>query len=98
MAMLSLCQPALSEETDAEQLQELLRREALFHAQRGDYLAGLSRLQLDQEQGLLPPSSEAAGLLLAQMKLAYGMHLEAGFDMHALLGESVPAEVRNRVV
>jgi tetratricopeptide (TPR) repeat protein len=96
MAMLSLCQPAVSEEPDAKQLQELLRREALFHAQRGDYLAGISRLQLDQEQGLLPPSSEAAGLLLAQMKLAYGMHLEAGFDMHALLGESVPADVRNR--
>jgi tetratricopeptide (TPR) repeat protein len=30
------------------------------------------------------------------MKLAYGLHIEAGFDFHALLGEDVPEVVRNR--
>ena len=33
---------------------------------------------------------------MARMKLAFGMHLEAGFDLHALLGEDIPPTVRNR--
>jgi tetratricopeptide (TPR) repeat protein len=85
-----------AEADDAGRLQELVYGEALFHSQQQDYLSAISRLQLGETQGLLPPSSEAARLLLARMKLAYGMHLEAGFELHALLGEGVPAPARNR--
>jgi hypothetical protein len=95
-SLLSLSQPANSEVHGGDEIQELLRREALFHSHQKDYLAGITRLQLGEDQGLLPPSSDAARLLLARMKLAYGMHLEAGFDMHALLGDAVAPAVRNR--
>ena len=44
----------------------------------------------------MPPASDEARLLLARMKLAYGLHLEAGFDLHALLDETVAPPVRNR--
>jgi tetratricopeptide (TPR) repeat protein len=81
---------------DTARLQELLYGEAMFHSQQQDYLAAISHLQLAEAQGLLPSSSGEAGLLLARLKLAYGMHLEAGFDLHALLGEDVPPPVRNR--
>ncbi|MEH6636211.1 MAG: tetratricopeptide repeat protein [Halioglobus sp.] len=80
----------------SERLQELLYGEALFHSHQQDYITAISRLQLAEAQGRLPPSSEEARLLLARMKLAYGMHLEAGFELHALLGETVPPAVRNR--
>jgi hypothetical protein len=95
-AAVSINLPATTEAQDAERLQELLYGEALFHSHQQDYLSAMSRLQLAEAQGLLPPSSHDARLLLARMKLAYGMHLEAGFDMHALLGETVPATIRNR--
>ena len=95
-AAVSMNLAATTEAQDAGRLQELLYGEALFHSHQQDYLAAINRLQLAQAQGLLPPSSDEAGLLLARMKLAYGLHLEAGFDLHALLGEEVPAPVRNR--
>jgi tetratricopeptide (TPR) repeat protein len=81
---------------DDEHLQQLLYGEALFLSHQQDYLSAISRLQLAEEQGLLSPSSEAARLLLARMKLAYGLDVEAGFDFHALLGGDVPDTVRNR--
>ena len=83
-------------EPDSGRLQELLYGEALFHSHQQNYLAAITRLQLAEEQGLLPPASDDARLLLARMKLAYGLHVEAGFDFHALLGEDVPDAVRNR--
>jgi tetratricopeptide (TPR) repeat protein len=83
-------------EQDTGRLQELLYGEALFHSHQQDYLSAITRLQLAEDQGLLPPSSDAARLLLARMKLAYGLHVEAGFDFHALLGADVPDAVRNR--
>lgn len=74
---------------------ELLEGEARFHATREDHLAAISRLQLAQEQGLLSPEDDTARLLLARSKLAYGLQLEAGFELHALLGEEVPPSVSN---
>ena len=81
---------------DPGHLEQLAYREALFHSHQQDYLAAINRLQLAEAQGLLSPTSDDARLLLARMKLAYGLHIEAGFDLHALLGEGVPAQVRNR--
>ncbi len=88
--------PAAATERDTGRLQELLYGEALFHSHQQDYLSAITRLRLVEEQSLLPPSSADARLLLARMKLAYGLHIEAGFDLHALLGEDVPEAVRNR--
>jgi len=88
--------PVAAVEQDDERLQELLYGEALFHSHQQDYLTAITRLELVEEQGLLPQESADARLLLARMKLAYGLHIEAGFDFHALLGKDVPAAVRNR--
>lgn len=77
-------------------LQELLYGEALFLSQQGDYLSAINRLQMAEAQGKAQPVSAEAKLLLARLKLAYGMHLEASFDLHALLGEDVPPPVKNR--
>ncbi|MDX2456043.1 MAG: tetratricopeptide repeat protein [Gammaproteobacteria bacterium] len=90
----SVLSPAIAR--DDERLQELLYGEALFLSHQQDYLSAISRLQMAEEQGLLSSSSEDARLLLARMKLAYGLHVEAGFDFHALLGKDVPEPVRNR--
>jgi tetratricopeptide (TPR) repeat protein len=95
-AAIAMSLPATAAEQDDGRLQELLYGEALFHSHQQDYLSAINRLQMAEEQGLLPPSSEDARLLLARMKLAYGMYIDAGFDFHALLGEDVPAAVRNR--
>jgi tetratricopeptide (TPR) repeat protein len=88
--------PAAAADQDTGRLQDLLYGEALFHTHQQDYLSAITRLQLAEEQSLLPQSSAKARLLLARMKLAYGLHVEAGFDFHALLGEDVPETVRNR--
>lgn len=88
--------PAAAADQDDERLQQLLYGEALFYSHQQDYLSAITRLQLAEEQGLLPPASDDARLLLARMKLAYGLHVEAGFDFHALLGADVPDAVRNR--
>ena len=96
LVVVSINLSAATAQQDAARLQELLYGEAVFHSQQQDYLAAISRLQMSEAQGLLPSSSGEAGLLLARMKLAYGMHLEAGFDLHALLGEDVPPPVKNR--
>ena len=88
--------PAAAVAQDAGRLQELLYGEALFHSHQQDYLSAITRLRLVEEQGPMSPPSADARLLLAKMKLAYGLHIEAGFDFHALLGEDVPEAVRNR--
>jgi tetratricopeptide (TPR) repeat protein len=85
-----------AQDRDAGRLQELLYGEALFHSHQQDYLSAITRLQLAEEQRPSQASSEDARLLLARMKLAYGLHLEAGFDFHALLDGDVPEAVRNR--
>jgi len=95
-AAVGMVLPAAAMAQDEEGLQQLLYGEALFLSQQQDYLSAISRLQLAEEQGLIPPSSGDTGLLLARMKLAYGLHVEAGFDFHALLGKDVPDAVRNR--
>jgi tetratricopeptide (TPR) repeat protein len=88
--------PAAAVDQDAGRLQELLYGEALFHSHQQDYLSAIARLQMVEEQDLLPQSSADARLLLARMKLAYGLYVGAGFDFHALLDEDVPEAVRNR--
>ena len=95
-AIAAMALPAVAMEPDAERLQELLYGEALFLTHQQDYLSAITRLQMAEEQGMLPPSSDDARVFLARMKLAYGLHVEAGFDFHALLGEDVPEAVRNR--
>ena len=88
--------PVTAADQEDERLQQLLYGEALFHSHQQDYLTAITRLQLAEEQGLLPPASDDARLLLARLKLAYGLHVEAGFDFHALLGKDVPEPVSNR--
>ena len=87
--------PAVAAGQDNERLQELLYGEALFLSHEQDYLAAIARLQLAEDQQQSPVGKDAR-LLLARLKLAWGLHVEAGFDFHALLDEDVPAEVRNR--
>lgn len=96
IAATGIALPATAVAQDAGRLQELLYGEALFHSHQQDYLSAITRLQLLEEQGQLPQSSTDTRLTLARMKLAYGLHIEAGFDFHALLGEYVPEAVRNR--
>lgn len=81
---------------DPDHLRELLFGEALFHSRKSNYLGAINLLQSAEMQELLPARSWEARLLLARMKLAYGMHLDAGLEFHALLGEDVPAPQRNR--
>ncbi len=83
-------------ENESGRLQELLYGEALFHFHQQDYFSAITRLQLADEQGMLPPSSTDTGILLARLKLAYGLDIDAAFDFHALLNENVPDTVRNR--
>ena len=95
MLAAAVVMPALAADQDSERLQELLYGEALFLSHQQDYLTAITRLQLAEDQHRLSPSAVDARLLLARMKLAYGLHVEAGFDFHALLDEDVPDDVRN---
>jgi tetratricopeptide (TPR) repeat protein len=95
MLAAAVVMPALATDQDSERLQELLYGEALFLSHQQDYLTAITRLQLAEDQYRLSPSAVDARLLLARMKLAYGLHVEAGFDFHALLDEDVPDDVRN---
>lgn len=91
--------PATLADTSADnsrRLQELLYGEALFHFQQQDYFSAITQLQRADEQGTLPDSSADTGILLARLKLAYGLDIDAAFDFHALLNENVPDTVRNR--
>ncbi len=88
--------PVMAAEPDSERLQELLYGEALFLSHQQDYLTAIARLQLAEDQQQQSSSAIDARLLLARLKLAYGLHIEAGFDFHALLDDELPDEVRNR--
>ena len=88
--------PVMAAGPDSEGLQQLLYGEALFLSHQQDYLTAITRLQLAADQQQQSSSAIDARLLLARMKLAYGLHIEAGFDFHALLDETLPDEVRNR--
>lgn len=83
-------------ENDSGRLQELLYGEALFHFHQQDYFSAITRLQLADEQGMLTAPSTDTGILLARLKLAYGLDIDAAFDFHALLNEKVPDRIRNR--
>ena len=88
--------PVMAAKPDSERLQELLYGEALFLSHQQDYLTAIARLQLAEDQQQQSSSTIDARLLLARLKLAYGLHIEAGFDFHALLDDELPDEVRNR--
>ena len=87
--------PLLAAEQDSARLQQLLYGEALFLSRQQDYLTAITRLQQAEDRQQQSASSIEARLLLARLKLAYGLHVEAGFDFHALLDESLPAAERN---
>jgi len=89
--------PAGSYAQAAGSLGDLLYRESLFYARQQDYLTAISRLQLAENQELLSPSSADTRLLLARLKLAFGLHLDAGFDLHKVPGDQVSAKERNRL-
>lgn len=96
MVLLAVILPVTAAEPGRDRVQELLYGEALFLSQQQDYLAAITRLQSAEDQQPRSPATVDARLLLARMKLAYGLHVEAGFDFHALLDESLPDDVRNR--
>ena len=80
---------AESGEDGSKRLQELLYGEALFHFQQKDYYSAITQLQLAAEQGKIPALSADTRILLARLKLAYGLNVDAAFDFHALLDENV---------
>lgn len=90
--------PALAEirPGDAGRLQALLYNEILFHARQGDYVSALTRWQVAAEQGLLPALPAESELLLARLKLAYGMDVEAGLDFTRLMTADLPPAASNR--
>ena len=96
--LIALTPAALAEsgEDGSKRLQELLYGEALFHFQQKDYYSAITQLQLADEQGTIPALSADTRILLARLKLAYGLNVDAAFDFHALLDEHVPDAVRNR--
>jgi len=98
LVLMSLNPAALADSRDSSssRLQELLYGEALFHFQQQDYFSAITQLQLADEQGTLPASSTDTRILLARLKLAYGLDVDAAFDFHALLDDNVSDTVRNR--
>lgn len=97
--VLSLAGTVLSADSspgDPQRLQELAYGEALFHSDRDDYFTAITRLLLAYERGLIQDPTADTEVLLARLKLAYGMHVEAGLDFRELLDKDVPDEDRNR--
>lgn len=84
------------QEPEPDSLQRLFTGEALFLYRQENHLDAITRLRMAEEQGLISLTERDTRLLLARMKLAYGLTLEAGFDFHALLGADVPDVERNR--
>jgi hypothetical protein len=85
-------------ETPAEdpgRLQDLLYREILYLSRQEDYVSALTRWQVAAEKGLLPELPAESELLLARLKLAYGMDVEAGLDFTRLLTADLPPPERN---
>ena len=90
-----LTQPLLAESTadDSERLQELLYREILYLYRQEDYAGALTRWQVAAEKGLLPELPAESELLLARLKLAYGMDVEAGLALTRLMTADQPLRV-----
>jgi tetratricopeptide (TPR) repeat protein len=87
---------APGQESEPGSLQRLLTGEALFLSRQQNHLDAIVLLRMAEEQGLISLSERDTRMLLARMKLAYGLTLDAGFDFHALLGADVPPIERNR--
>jgi hypothetical protein len=79
-----------------EQVRKLIYGEILFHARQQEYAKAITELLLAYEQGTLPPLSDETKVLLARLKLAYGLDVEAGYALHDLQAEGLPAPVSNR--
>jgi len=79
-----------------EQIQKLIYGGILFHTRQQEYAAALTELLLAYEQGTLPPVSDDTKVLMARLKLAYGLDVEAGFTLHDLQAEGLPGSVSNR--
>ena len=80
---------------DAGRLQDLLYREILYLSRQEDYVSALTRWQVAAEKGLLPELPAESELLLARLKLAYGMDVEAGLDFTRLMTTDLPPPERN---
>jgi predicted negative regulator of RcsB-dependent stress response len=94
----ALAQPAQAESAadDSERLQELLYREILYLYRQEDYTGALTRWQVAAEKGLLPELPAESELLLARLKLAYGMDVEAGLELTRLMTADLPPADRNQ--
>jgi tetratricopeptide (TPR) repeat protein len=79
-----------------EQVQKLIYGEILFHARQQEYAKAITELLIAYEQGTLPPVSDETKVLLARLKLAYGLDVEAGYALHDLQAEGLPGPVSNR--
>jgi tetratricopeptide (TPR) repeat protein len=80
---------------DSDRLQDLLYREILYLSRQEDYVSALTRWQVAAEKGLLPELPAESELLLARLKLAYGMDVEAGLDFTRLMTADLPPPARN---
>ena len=76
----------------SENLEQLLTQDPSQLA-RQDYLTAIGLLQQAESRDLL---TDNARLLLARLKLAYGLYAEAGFDLHAVGSEGVSGRQQNR--
>lgn len=95
LAALTSPQVVSGQDRGTDRMGELLYGEALFLARQRKYLEAITRLEMADERPLAREQAADVRLLLARLKLAYGMTLEAGFDFHALLGDQVGEEERN---
>ena len=93
----ALSQPIYAESSaeDSGRLQELLYREILYLYRQEDYVGALTRWQVAAEKGLLPELPAESELLLARLKLAYGMDVEAGLGLTRLMTADLPPPDRN---
>ena len=93
-----LAQPVQAESAadDSARLQELLYREILYLYRQEDYTGALTRWQVAAEKGLLPELPAESELLLARLKLAYGMDVEAGLELTRLMTADLPPSDRNQ--
>jgi hypothetical protein len=82
--------------TRQQEIQRLVRGEIVFYARQKDYAEAITRMLLAYEQGTLPPLSRETQVLLARLKLAYGLDVEAGFALQDLQAEGITGPVSNR--
>ncbi len=79
-----------------DQVQKLIHGEILFYARQKEYAEAITQMLLAYEQGTLPPLSDETKVLLARLKLAYGLDVEAGFALQDLQAEGISGPVSNR--